>query len=139
VSVEDKAKAQVKGDEGWRSFVYQDHLGFDSIGWGFCIDPKKTDGLPKPVAEFWITWLINDRLSGLRKWAGFDRQPEEIQLALLNMSYQLGVRGVLNFTRMIKALEVGDRATAKLEALDSKWARQTPARANRIADIIGGA
>lgn len=135
----EKAKTQVRDDEGWDAFPYQDHLGFDTIGYGFLIDRKKGGGLPRPVAEFWLDWLVKGRVADIRRsWPAFDRQPEEIQLALLNMSYQLGVSGVLNFKKMLRALELGDRAEAKAQALDSTWAKQTPARANRIADVIGG-
>ena len=54
------------------------------------------------------------------------------------MAYQLGVNGVGNFSKMLNALESGDRETAAIEALDSKWATQTPERAERVANMIGG-
>jgi lysozyme len=112
---------------------------FDTIGYGFLIDRKKGGGLPKPVAEFWLDYLVNERVDHMRKrWPPFDKQHPIVQNALLNMSYQMGVGGVLNFKKMILALERGDRAEAKVQALDSEWARQTPQRAQRVAAAIGG-
>ena len=135
----DEAKKQVRDDEGWRAFPYEDHLGYLTIGYGFLIDPRKSEGLPKPVAEWWLNWLVESRIAAMTaRWPPFATQPEEVQLALLNMSYQLGVNGVLNFRKMRAALERGDRAEAKVQALDSEWARQTPERAQRVADAIGG-
>jgi lysozyme len=135
----EQIKAQVRDDEGWDAFPYEDHLGFLTIGYGFLIDPRKGDGLPRIVAEFWLDYLVDERTTAMRRrWPPFDKQPPVVQNALLNMSYQMGVGGVLNFKKMILALERGDRAEAKRQALDSKWARQTPERAQRVADVIGG-
>ena len=39
---------------------------------------------------------------------------------------------------MIKAFKVGDYPLAADEALDSKWATQVGARAERIANLIRG-
>ena len=132
-------KAQVRDDEGWDPFPYPDHLGFQTIGYGFLIDKKKGGGLPRVVAEFWLDYLIDERINHFRRrWPPFDKQAPVVQNALLNMSYQLGVNGVLNFKQMIRALERGDRAEAKRQALDSVWATQTPERAQRVAAVIGG-
>ena len=135
----DEYKKQVRDDEGWDPFVYPDHLGFDTIGYGFLVDRKKGGGLPKPVAEFWLTYLVNERIEAVtRRWPPFATQPRVVQLALLNMSYQMGVDGLLGFKKMLAALARGDRAEAERQALDSEWAReQTPGRAQRIAARIG--
>ncbi len=38
--------ADLKNDEGWRPFAYQDHLGFWTLGYGFLIDQRRgNDGL----------------------------------------------------------------------------------------------
>jgi lysozyme len=65
-------------------------------------------------------------------------QPEEIQRALGNMAYQLGISGLLKFSKMLEALKNGQRELASIEALDSSWAKQTPARAKRVAKLILG-
>lgn len=56
------------------------------------------------------------------------------QEALIEMSYQMGVNGVLKFKKMWLALKEFDYKTASQEALDSRWATQTPERAMRIAN-----
>ena len=44
--------------------------------------------------------------------------------------------GVLGFHDMLAALERGDWPAARAAALDSDWARETPARARRVADAL---
>lgn len=135
----DELLADLRSDEGWDPFPYEDSLKFTTIGYGFLIDARKGVGLPKPVAEFWLRYAVNERLAELqRRWPAYEKQPPDVQRALGNMAYQLGVSGVLNFRKMIAALERGDRATAAVEALDSTWATQTPARARRVATLIRG-
>jgi len=65
-------------------------------------------------------------------------QPPDVRRALLNMAYQLGVSGLLNFSKMLTALQAGDREEAAREALDSLWAKQTPNRARRVALLLRG-
>lgn len=131
--------ADLRNDEGWRPFAYQDHLGFWTIGYGFLVDERKGVGLPKPVAEFWLQYAVNERLAELRRrWPAFDAQHKDVQRALGNLVYQLGVNGVLGFRKMLAALEAGDRTAAAEAALDSKWHQQTPARAKRVAALIRG-
>lgn len=56
--------------------------------------------------------------------------------ALVNMCFQLGVQGVLQFKKMIQHLNAREYEKAADEALNSKWARQTPNRAKRVTDVI---
>lgn len=139
MSVDIEVISDLKLDEGFRAFAYKDHLGFDTIGYGCCIDPRKTDGIPEPVAEYWLTYLEQQKAAELKqRWPKFHEQSEDVQRALRNMAYQLGVSGVLGFRKMLEALERGDRVAAASEALDSRWARQTPTRAARVAALIRG-
>ena len=64
------------------------------------------------------------------------RLPQEKQLALFNMNYQLGTNGLLKFKRMWEALEAFDYKKAGIEARDSKWHSQTPQRAEKLARIL---
>ena len=53
--------------------------------------------------------------------------------ALLNMAFQLGVDGLLGFTNTLALIHAGDYPGAAAGMLQSKWAQQTPARAQRLA------
>lgn len=124
-------------DEGFVPHAYQDHLGFWTIGYGFLIDQRRGGAIPSPVAEFWLDHELAERRRRLLQslpWLA--DEPEPIQRALQNMAYQLGINGLLNFRRMLAAVQAGNYAEAAREALNSNWARQTPNRANRIAQLI---
>jgi len=58
------------------------------------------------------------------------------QCALLNMAYQMGLVGLNKFRNMLTAILNKDFNKAADEALDSRWARQTPERAGRVSRLI---
>ena len=129
----------LKNDEGWEPSAYKDSLGYLTIGYGFLIDDRKGGEIPRHIAEDWLRYAAMIRWNTLvsaKPW--LNDQPEDVQRAVANMAYQLGVNGVLNFKKMIAQLEVGNRDMAALEALDSKWAGQTPNRAKRVTDLMRG-
>lgn len=135
----DQLIEDLKRDEGFRRHVYDDHLGYATLGYGFLVDPRKGGGIPETVAEFWLDYVARRYWNELRnRLPWIEDQPEDVQRALANMAYQMGVRGVLGFRRMLAALEQGDRAGAAEEAMDSRWSRQTPERAQRVTELIRG-
>ena len=135
----DKLIEDLKRDEGFVEHVYQDHLGYWTLGYGFMVDERKGGRIPDPVAEYWLQYEIEDRIDALmerRPW--IIDQPDDVQRALVNMAYQMGADGLMLFQRMLNALQEGDRQEAAREALNSRWATQTPERAKRVAALIRG-
>lgn len=57
---------------------------------------------------------------------------------ILSMAYQMGVSGVSSFKKMWVALDNRQYDEAAKQALDSLWAVQTPARAERHARVLRG-
>lgn len=127
----------LKRDEGWRSSAYQDSEGYWTIGYGFLIDAEKGGELPKSIGEMWLTLLVDQVYQSTRRVIpGFDDQPEVVQRALCNMAYQMGLSGLMGFKKTISLIRQGRYYDAAAEALDSKWAKQTPNRANKVAHLI---
>ena len=58
------------------------------------------------------------------------------QDCIVEMCYQLGITGVSGFKNMISRLQAKDWEGASKEALDSAWAKQTPARAAEVAERL---
>lgn len=138
---------QLKSDEGFRAEPYHDHLGWLTIGYGTLIDPRKgargvddllVDGkLPERTAEGLLVTKLQRMVDHLlREEPRVALMPQHVQEALYNMIYQMGVHGVLKFRNMWKHLKAGDWEMAAVEALNSRWARQTPNRANRVATLM---
>lgn len=126
---------QLRGDEGVKAQAYQDHLGFWTIGVGRLVDPRKPgSGLRSHEIDYLLRNDIDDRIEALmRRLPWFQNLDSARQGVLLNMSFQLGVDGLLGFKNTLKLVERGDYAQAADNMLLSKWAAQTPERAQRMA------
>ena len=127
---------QLKGDEGVKAHAYQDHLGFWTIGIGRLVDQRKPgSGLRPEEISFLLNNDIDDRINALgRRLPWFLQLDAARQGVLLNMSFQLGVDGLLGFKNTLRLVERGDYAQAADNMLLSKWAQQTPERARRMAE-----
>lgn len=118
----------IKQEEGFSGTVYKCTEGFDTVGYGTRM----------PITKEEAELLLEYRLKGMKaQLTGYlydiDIKDEAWDI-LFNMSYQLGVKGVLNFKNMIKALKDNNYKEASIQMLDSLWARQTPNRAKRLSD-----
>lgn len=126
---------QLKGDEGVKPQAYQDHLGFWTIGVGRLIDSRKDgSGLRPYEIDFLLQNDIDDRIEQLtRRLPWFQNLDDARRGVLLNMAFQLGVDGLMEFKNTLSLVEQGKYREAAENMLKSKWATQTPARANRLA------
>lgn len=93
-------------------------------------------GVPEYIAELLLRDYLQTIDTRLRVHAWFTGLDEARQQCILEMAYQMGVEGVQGFSKMIAALQVGDYPRAADEALDSLWAKQTPARARDVAQRL---
>lgn len=65
--------------------------------------------------------------------------PPNVQVVIAAMVFQLGYQGTSKFKRALAAVNAGEYAVASDEMLDSKWARQTPNRAQAMAALMHAA
>lgn len=124
----------IKKHEGYEPMVYQCSEGFDTIGIGFKVDNLF---LSEEVCDIILEEKIDkilERLDRLTPWV--EDLPSDAQMVLINMCYQMGVGGVMKFKKALAAMKVRNWEEAAKEMLDSKWARQTPGRANELSEII---
>ncbi len=126
---------QLRGDEGTQPCVYQDSLGFATIGVGRLVDKRKPGaGLRPDEITFLLNNDIDDRIDQLtRRISWFQELDPVRQGVLLNMSFQLGVEGLLGFKNTLELVRTGQYEKAAENMLLSKWAEQTPNRAKRLA------
>lgn len=66
----------------------------------------------------------------------FETLDNERQYALLDMSFNLGIKGLLKFKKMLSAMGIGNWIEASNECLNSKYAKDVGKRAKRIAETI---
>ena len=126
---------QLKADEGVKSCVYEDSLGLKTIGVGRLVDSRKPGaGLRPSEIDFLLQTDIDDRIEQLtRRLPWFQSLDDARKGVLLNMAFQLGVDGLLGFKNTLAMVESGKYSEAAQGMLQSKWASQTPARAERMA------
>lgn len=118
----------IKSNEGFLGVVYKDTEGFDTIGIGTKL-PLSYD-----EAVLLARFRLGLKTVELIKKEPFVKSlPLDKQHILIEMSYQMGVKGVLKFKKMFIALKSFNYELASREMLDSKWAKQTPNRAILLA------
>ena len=125
---------QIKKHEGFRSKVYKCTQGYDTIGYGFAVKDLVLD---KDIAEQILTRKVYDLVCKIQdKFRWFDKLPQEAADVVVNMCFQLGVTGFSKFKKTIVLLKSHKFKAASVEMLDSKWALQTPNRAEELSHIL---
>lgn len=127
----------LKREEGFIPHAYQDHLGYWTIGYGKLIDQRKGGGITEKQALMLLRDEIEEKRRELDTQLGWWRTLDETrQTVILAMVFQMGIAGVLGFKNTLAALKAGDYAKAAKGIRGSKWAQQTPGRAERMAKAI---
>ena len=132
-----RLRDRIKAHEGCVLHAYEDSEGYLTIGYGRLIDPRRGGGISQSEADQLLTHDIIDVTAQISaRKPVFRTLPEPVQEALVEMGFQMGVHGLMQFDQMWAALEAGDFGAAHDAALDSRWAEQTPGRARDVAERI---
>ena len=136
----DEVKERIKTHEGFVNYVYKDTLGKRTVGYGhLCTDDENwEDG--KCYDHIYLNDVFEIDFMEATKQAeeliGSLVLKKEANEIILEMVFQLGKTGVSKFKKMWSALKNNDYKKASEEMLDSKWAKQTPERAESLADLM---
>ena len=141
----DKLREELKLDEGCKYEIYLDHLGLPTFGIGHLVtewDEEYEKEVGTEVSEERVNNCFVADIHGTIKdcnilYSNFDELPEEVQLILGNMMFNLGRPRLSKFVKFRKAINNNDWQEAKIQMLDSKWAKQVPNRANRLSERMG--
>ncbi len=140
-----RLKEELTSDEGTVLKVYEDHLGYKTVGVGHLIlatDEEFGFGVGHPITQtrsdellfkdlnICLTECENAFHNNWRDW------PEEVKLIIANMAFNLGITRLQKFKKMFAALNNGDYKLASEEGLDSKWAKQVYNRAKRLMNRL---
>lgn len=150
-------------EEGRKSRAYKDHLGYWTIGIGRLIDPRKGGRItpeeeailiandPSRKSGQWRDWVLTDPeidmlklndierfVSAISTWPAWRAVGDNIarKVALTSLAFQLGIDGLADFKNSLAMVEQQRFSQAADNFLLSKWAKQTPARAKRVTDMI---
>ena len=125
---------QLRDEEGEVLSAYSDHLGFLTIGVGRLIDKRKGGGITAEESAYLLgndIAKVNAQLDAKLPW--WRKLDEARQAVIQGMAFQMGIDGLLGFKNTLKMIESGDYEGASKGMLNSLWAKQTPARANRMS------
>tara|TARA_R110000751_G_scaffold19962_1_gene59088 strand:+ start:669 stop:1124 length:456 start_codon:yes stop_codon:yes gene_type:complete len=141
-----KLQDEISNDEGVMYETYRCSLGHLTGGIGHLItdwDEEVYAGpigtkVPHQQVDDWFAKDIGTTIKDCNLiFSQFDDLPEEAQLVIANMCFQLGRPRLSKFKNFIAAVKTEDWLRAADEMEDSRWYKQTTARADRlIARII---
>lgn len=127
--------ADVCRDEGLRLTAYKDPAGVWTIGYGHTgLDVM--EGLVWTLAQAMsaLSMDLNTAIRDLDRELPWWRALSDVrQDVLANMSFNIGIGHLLGFTHTLAAIQASDWKAAWTEMLESKWAAQVGARADRLA------
>jgi lysozyme len=138
-------RAYIKANEGFRAFIYDDKTGKPlkpgdtlqgSAAIGYGTDLIK-GGIKQVEAEILLADRVEERIAAITDeipwWVG---RPDDAIKALVDVSYQCGVAGLLGFKKMLACLHAGDYVGAARELMDSDLGRDYPERTGRNAALL---
>ena len=124
----DEVKEMLIRHEGVVCTLYQCSESRWTIGAGRNLQDR---GITEEEAMYLLDNDIKRVMSQLDKyWTVWRSFPEKAQLCCVDMSFQMGIKGFMGFRRTRALMEMGMWLEASEELLDSKYAIQTPNRAN---------
>ena len=144
----DKLQKELERDEGVKYEVYLDHLGYPTFGIGHLItddDPEYGAGVGTKVSDDRVKEafssdietvlsdcerLYEDPIGG----RSFGDLPEEAQLIIANMMFNMGYSRLSKFRGMKHGVDAKDWTAAAAEMVDSRWYKQVTNRANRLVE-----
>jgi lysozyme len=128
---------QLVRDEGFRSNPYVDTRGHNTVGIGHNLDANPLPNETYPLTVQRAKEILADdvaritgKLIAALPWA--DSLPEPRKGVLQNMSFNMGVNGLLEFKNTLHKIQMTDYAGAAIAMTQSAWYSQVGDRAKRL-------
>ena len=136
----EQLRKELEVDEGVKYEIYNDHLGYPTFGIGHLVrdnDPESGEPVGTPVSEDRVIEAFNQDVETVLSdcnilYDDFGDLPEEAQLIIANMMFNLGRPRLTKFKGMKAGVDARDWKKAADEMIDSAWYKQVPNRAGRL-------
>lgn len=146
-------------DEGCKIRVYNDTNLNKTVGIGFNMDSDKARDIWQQagVKEIFTSVYMGDTTLSMESiWAllnacvdnckeelrdifpDFDTYPDYVQMALINLDFNLGATKFSKFNTFISLIKAGNINGASDDLATTGWAKQLPARAKRVCELLKG-
>jgi len=142
-------KEQIKRHEGEVLEIYEDSLGYLTLGVGHLIqkqDPEYGEPAGTPITQevsdmYYEQDFKKHHIETLHVFGvneDWDGLPEDIQHVLVNMCFNLGGSRLSKFENMLRACRRHDWKNMAKEMEDSKWFYQVGRRGKELQDMVLG-
>ena len=133
-------RKELELDEGVKYEIYNDHLGYATFGIGHLVidsDPEHGQEIGTAISKDRVIEAFNNDVQIVlsdceRLYNDFNVLPEEVQLIIANMMFNMGRPRLSKFKGMKAGVDSKDWNKAADEMIDSAWYRQVPNRAGRL-------
>ena len=143
-------KEQIKRHEGEVLNIYEDSLGYKTLGVGHLCQPNDPEydwAVGTPVSQEVVDMYYEDdfdkhymeAIHVFGSHEDWDELPEVIQRVLVNMCFNLGGSRLSKFRNMLKACRNHDWKEMAVQMEDSRWYRQVGRRSKELQDMVLGA
>ncbi len=143
----EKCKADIKRHEGEVLEIYEDSLGYKTLGVGHLCQPEDPEydwevgtSVTQEVVDMYYEDDFNKHLKEAIHVFGTEKEfyklPEEIQHVLVNMCFNLGGTRLSKFKNMLKACREKDWAEMARQMEDSRWFKQVGRRSIELQKTV---
>ena len=137
-----KLKEELTLDEGCEFKLYNDHLGYKTFGIGHLVtkdDPEYEMEIGEEVSEERVNECFIKDIENVIEdchilYEYFNELPEDAQLIIANMMFNLGRPRLSKFVKMKEAVNEANWIEAAIQMEDSRWYKQVPNRAERLCE-----
>ena len=135
-----RLREELANDEGCKYEVYLDHLGYPTFGIGHLItddDPECGTSVGTEVSSDRVQEAFDSDIESVlsdceRLYVQFEHLPEEVQLIIANMMFNMGYTRLSKFKGMKRGVDARNWEEAADEMVDSRWYKQVSKRADRL-------
>ena len=138
----EKLREELERDEGVKYEVYNDHLGLPTFGIGHLIidsDPEYGAVIGTEVRDYRVKEAFEEDVQNVltdceKLYVQWEHLPEEVQLIIANMMFNMGRTRLSKFKGMKAGVDSRDWNKAADEMVDSRWYKQVTNRADRLVE-----
>ncbi|GAA9921176.1 glycoside hydrolase family protein [Helicobacter pylori] len=124
--------------EGFSPSIYTDKTGHPTIGYGYNVSVYSYESkrITKPQAYRLLTDILKENHKALLSYGWYKNLDAMRRMVILDLSYNLGLSGLLKFKQFIKAIEDKNYALAVERLQKSPYFNQVRKRASRNMEIL---
>jgi lysozyme len=145
----DLCKAEIKRHEGEVLEIYEDSLGYKTLGVGHLCQPQDPEygyevgtKISQEIVDMYFEDDFHKHLEEARHVFGSDEDfyklPEPIQRVLVNMCFNLGGTRLSKFKNMLKACREHNWKEMAEQMKDSRWYHQVGRRSKELVEVVLG-